>query len=706
VTEFQLEDYVVRLDRGLLSICHALNPNVPLLSHSSSLLEAAQTELEISDRRSIYTITPHSSAHYREAVLSRLDLEGSETLVLYGYFADGPEVTFRIEFQLREGALGFNVRTSDPRINHLVLCLDSPPDEQIFGLGEQYSFLDLKGQTVPILSQEQGLGRGDPVVTPRINRLSPGVSGTPVTSYTAFPHWVGSAPRSLFLENTEYAVFDFADPLKIRMAVFSATLTARLPAADSLLGHITAFTRYSGRMKLLPEWLDRGAIVGLQGGTRVVREHVAALLAAGTPIAAIWLQDWVGKRSTLGGAASQLWWNWELDEQHYPDWPALRAELAAQGIRVLAYVNPFLVDVATRKGVRRNLYAEARANGYLVRQADGTAYQITNTDFSAGLVDLLNPAAREWLKACIHDNLLGNGFSGWMADFGESLPFDITLANGESGAEWHNRYPVEWARLNAEVVAEAGRKDDVAYFMRAAGTQSPGLASLFWAGDQNTTWDHFDGLQSALIGILNGGFSGMSLNHSDCGGYTSLNLWPLFSLRRSEELLLRWAEVNAFTAVLRTHEGLAPKANVQVYTNARTRAHFAHCAQVYAALAAYRRGLFREAAEHGWPVLRHPLQHFPDDPWFARMLPDTLEFMLGADIIVAPVLTPGATCRCVHLPQGRWFNAWNGRQEDVGPAGKTFEEAAPPGYPPAFLSEAFVLAHGKPTMALPAFGQT
>ena len=37
-----------------------------------------------------------------------------------------------------------------------------------------------------------------------------------------------------------------------------------------------------------------------------------------------------------------------------------------------------------------------------------------------------------------------------------------------------------------------------------------------------TTLDRFDGLQSALIGLMNGGVSGATIGHSDIGGYTSV----------------------------------------------------------------------------------------------------------------------------------------------------------------------------------------
>ena len=60
--------------------------------------------------------------------------------------------------------------------------------------------------------------------------------------------------------------------------------------------------------------------------------------------------------------------------------------------------------------------------------------------------------------------------------------------------------------------------------MRSASPLSPGYSRLFWLGDQLVTWDHYDGLQTAITGMLSGGISGFSLVHSDIGGYTTLDV--------------------------------------------------------------------------------------------------------------------------------------------------------------------------------------
>ncbi|WP_165958813.1 TIM-barrel domain-containing protein [Actinomadura sp. KC345] len=189
---------------------------------------------------------------------------------------------------------------------------------------------------------------------------------------------------------------------------------------------------------------------------------------------------------------------------------------------MLTYVNPFLVDPSGKPGgVPRNLFAEARDRGYLVARADGSPYMLDQSEFSAAMVDFTNPAARDWYARAIATEVAGAGADGWMADFGEALPFDARLHAG-SPADLHNRRPVEWAKVNRRACALAGKPDCLS-FMRAAYTGSPAHAPLFWAGDQLVGWDAQDGLASALHGMLSAGVSGMTLNHTDIGGYTAVD---------------------------------------------------------------------------------------------------------------------------------------------------------------------------------------
>jgi alpha-glucosidase len=411
-----------------------------------------------------------------------------------------------------------------------------------------------------------------------------------------------------------------------------------------------------------------------------VRAKLGRARNANVPVAGLWLQDWEGVRTTFAG--TQLWWNWKLDEAYYPRWRELVVDVEAQGGRVLLYINPFL---ATENG-HNQMFTEAKAKGYLVQKADGSPYLIRNSSFYVGMLDLSNPDACAWIKAIMKTNMIGAaGGYGWMSDFGEALPFDAKLHGGADPAVWHNRYSMEWLRVNREAIEESGHGDEMVFFARAGFTQSPGVATLFWLGDQLMSWDAYDGIKTAVVGLLSAGVSGFSLMHSDIGGYVVLKFnfvgRQIPVIVRTPELLMRWIELNAFTAVMRTMEGAAPEITPQFDSSPEMLAQMARFAKVYKGLAPYRKALVAEAAARGYPVVRHLFLHYPNDPNTHAL---KYQFLLGPDLMVTPVLDKGRDTVDVYFPMGsQWTDLWTGAA--VGQEGEWMEAPAPLSKPAVFL---------------------
>ena len=70
-----------------------------------------------------------------------------------------------------------------------------------------------------------------------------------------------------------------------------------------------------------------------------------------------------------------------------------------------------------------------------------------------------------------------------------------------------------------------------------------------------------------------------------------------------------------------------------------------------------------------------------DDP--ASLEEPPRSFLLGDQLLVAPVLEEGADTLEVALPAGRWVHLWSQR-EFVARAGGRVKVAAPPGQPAVF----------------------
>ncbi|MCG2788012.1 MAG: alpha-glucosidase [Anaerolineae bacterium] len=614
------------------------------------------------------------TANQAMTLSGRLFCNNGETVLYNLYFAPGDQPsTIDISLWLQDPQ---NFQPAD-KFNRIFLTYASNAGEHFFGFGEQFTYFDMKGKKVPIWVSEQGVGRGEEPITTGANLTNGGAGGNAFSTYMPIPFYMTNQMRAILLQNDGYSQFDLRQADRVQVMAFGGTIVASVFDGDSPAEIIQQYTQFSGRMKALPDWIHSGAIVGMQGGTDKVHQVWGELEERGTPISAFWLQDWVGQRSTSFG--KQLWWNWEVDYERYPGWDEMVSDLNESNIRVMVYLNPYVVDVSEKPNARRNLFQEAVENGYLVKNQQGEPYLVLNTSFKYGMIDLTNPQAVYWLLGIIEDNVLGAGASGWMADFGESLPYDavVSSANAASAPILHNRWPVGWASINRAIVENNSDKELV-FFSRAGYTNSVRFSTLFWAGDQMVSWSAEDGIKSAVTGLNSGGLSGMAYNHSDIGGYTTITN-PLKNYHRSKELLLRWMELNAFTTIFRTHEGNQPENNAQFYSDDETLDAFARWSKIFTALFEYRKTLIAEAAESGLPVVRHPFIHYPDDPQTWKITSE--QFMLGADFMIAPVTDEGASEVTLYLPAGEWVHVWSGKTYQ---GEQTVSVPAPIGQPGVF----------------------
>lgn len=580
--------------------------------------------------------------------------------------------------------------------NRVCLTYSSEGSERFYGFGEQFSHMDFKGKRVPIFVQEQGIGRGDQPITFAANLVSYRAGGDWSTTYAPSPFYMTSKMRSLYLEGYDYSVFDLTKHDKVQIQIYGNSVQGRILHGNSPSELIESFTGAIGRPPQLPEWIISGAVVGMQGGTETVRRVWNELRTYNVPVSAFWLQDWEGQRETIIG--SQLWWNWEVDTARYPGWKQLLKDLSAKHIKVMTYCNPCLAPAHEKPNRRRNLFEEAKKWDILIKDKNGEPYMVPNTAFDVGMLDLTHPDTGSWFKQILEE-MVDNGVRGWMADFGEGLPVDATLYSGEDPISAHNRYPELWAQINREFVEEwkskrvGKEKEDpdeaLVFFMRAGFRDSPKWGMLFWEGDQMVSWQTNDGIKSAVVGLLSSGLSGYAFNHSDIGGYCAVN-FPFIKYHRSEELLLRWMELNAFTTVFRTHEGNKPSCNSQFYSNHRTLLHFARFANVYKAWKFYRIQLVKEASSKGLPVCRHLFLHYPDDEHVHSL--SYHQFLIGTEILVVPVLDKGKKSVKAYFPIGEtcaWQHIWTG--EVFTRQGFEAKIEAPIGYPAIFVKSGSVV---------------
>ena len=531
--------------------------------------------------------------------------------------------------------------------NRMIINLPASEDEHVYGTGETFTEFDLRGQKVNVwVAEHQNakmLSKKYLKIKLGIDILSKKHKFSDYETYYAQPTFLSSKKYYFHSQTTARCEFDFTHPEFHSLKIDSID-NFTIGFGDTFEETVSDLSALLGRQPELPDWVHDGVILGIQGGTDIMMNKVKNCLERGMNVTGVWIQDWEGRRITAFG--KQLMWNWEWDKELYPGLDRAIEELNAKNIRVLGYCNPFLA-------IEKPLYKEASEKGYCVKDKNGKDYYVTITTFPAAMVDFTNPEAWEWLKGIIKKNMIEFGLSGWMADFGEYLPTDCVLYSGEDAEQVHNTWPARWAQLNREAIEEAGKLGEIMFFTRAGHTATPKYSTMMWNGDNHVDFSIDNGMPSVIPAMLSLTCSGFGLSHSDIGGYTTFG-----KMRRSEELYMRWCEMNAFSPLMRSHEGNNPDINAQFDASEETLSHQTRMSKIHTLLKPYIQGLVKYNAETGVGAVR-PLFFYYDEE---RAYKESYEYLLGRDILVAPVIRKGAALRQVWLPDDEWVELFTGRQ--------------------------------------------
>lgn len=275
--------------------------------------------------------------------------------------------------------------------------------------------------------------------------IDPGTGGDFDFTYWPQPTFVSSRRYFFALDGGAYSIFNFESSSYVEVSIQSGTATGYFVVDNSLMNVVTKISGIFGRQPELPSWVSTGAILGVQGGTDKMLQYIDEAEKHGVALSAMWIQDWSGKITTTFG--TRVFWNWQWNRDWYPNLDEVIAELKElKNVRVLSYINPSL-------NVEGNLFSEGEQFGHFLRNEDdlNATYVQDFGEFYCGTVDVWNSDAFNWYKNIIKENLLGMGFSGWMADFGEYTPITASTSNMSiqlTGHERHNLLPVHWAKLN------------------------------------------------------------------------------------------------------------------------------------------------------------------------------------------------------------------------------------------------------------------
>jgi alpha-glucosidase (family GH31 glycosyl hydrolase) len=565
--------------------------------------------------------------------------------------------------------------TAGSTVQRVRFALRLEPGERVVGFGERFDSIDQRGRALDTVVFEQYKAQGARTYMPMPFAIVVG-GGWGFHVATSRRVWfdVGRADESLLWIEAE-----LDGEAHLALDVFAGT------PADVL----DAFLDRTRRPVLPPDWVFEPWMSANDWNTQQrVLEEVRRGDAEGIPVGVLVIEAW-SDESTFTAFRDAVYEPRADGSPHslsdftfppdgaWPDPKALVDELHDRGIRLLLWQIPLLKAAPAPDS---QLDYDRRAlleRGHAVRKADGTPYANRGWWFPRALMpDFTSAEARAWWTAKRRYLVEELGVDGFKTDGGEhAWGHDLRYADGTRGAETNNRYPVLYAAAYHELMLGLGRQGLT--FSRAGFTGSAAYP-CHWAGDEDSTWEAF---RASITAGITAGACGIFFWGWDLAGFSGE--------LPTAELYMRSAAAACFAPIMQYHSEYHQREpsrdrtpwNVAEQTgDPRVLDVYRRFAQLRMRLQPYLRAQARLSVSTGKPLMRALFFEVDDDE---RSWEFPYQYLLGDDLLVAPVVEPGVEERRLYLPRGEWVDAWSG-EDFVGPTVTT--SAAPIDRIPVYIA--------------------
>jgi alpha-glucosidase len=555
-------------------------------------------------------------------------------------------------------------------------------DEHFYGLGEKAARLDKRRSSfVNWNSDTPGYTEGrDPI-------------------YQTIPFYLGlqnGSAYGIFFDNSYRSYFDFGRSSQQR-AWFGAEggeLNYYFfygPAISKILGRYADLT---GHMPLPPLWaLGNQQSRWSYYPDTMVEEVVRQYRQRDLPLDVVHLDiDYM-----------QAYRVFTWDTKRFPNPKALTDKLAQQGVKLITIVDPGVkFQTASEDSLRRSsttpelepqdhsyyVLEQGLQKKYFQYRKNGELFIPRVWPGDSVFVDYTLPEARAWWGS-LHRAYLDQGVAGIWNDMNEPADFvDQTGKNqidvvsydqGEKSTHAKNRnvFALLMARATYEGLQKL-RPQSRPYVITRAGYAGIQRYSTMWTGDTTSTWET---LQLSVPMFMTLGLSGEPFVGSDVGGFIG---------RGNGELLVRSYQVSFLAPFCRNHKvidgydqepwrfGKYYEDIIRKYLKLR----YELMPFLYTTL--------EEAHRTGVPLFRPLVLNYQDD---ANTYNLDDQFMIGTDLLVAPVMKPDITRRSVYLPKGVWYDYWTDKKYD---GGTTITVDAPLDTVPMFVRGGAIIPTGPP----------
>ena len=327
---------------------------------------------------------------------------------------------------------------------------------------------------------------------------------------------------------------------------------------------------------------------------------------------------------------------WNHDK--FPDPLAVNAKFHAAGMKLVANLKPCLLD-------DHPAYAQlAKERAFIEHVESGRPVVEPYWDGQGSHLDFTKPQAVHWWQKQLQQQILDKGIEvGWNDNNEYAIAAEDAFSFG-----WGQAIPMHRSRpLHALLMTRATHEAQLAWNQAQGQTDNqftvtragpPGIQryAQTWSGDNTTSWATLKwnirtGLQMSLSGMFN-------IGH-DVGGF--------FGPVPDPELFLRWVQACSLNPRMVMNSWKAGNVSNLPWMHPEVAESVKAAIELRYRLMPYLWACFNDATNDAVPIIRPTFYNFPDD---LACLNDGDDFMLGQNLLVAPVVEQGARTREVYLP--------------------------------------------------------
>jgi alpha-glucosidase len=520
------------------------------------------------------------------------------------------------------------------------------PDEQFYGLGEKTGGLNKRGNQYTMWNSDK-----------------PGYSPTEDPLYQSIPFFIGirefaSNPNEkiarldsiktrqaygIFLDNTFKSYFNMGASNN-RFYWFGAEkgeMDYYFIYGPEIKKVISSYTLLTGRIEMPPMWAlgyqqSRWSYYPESG----VRNLARTFRDKNIPIDVIYLDIHYMDEYRV--------FTW--DKERFPQPQKMLNDLSKEGFKIITIVDPGVKAdssySAAKEGIDEDLF---------VKYPDGKFYYGEVWPSWSFFPDFTKKETREWWGEK-NGNLLKEGLAGiwndmnepavWGQAFPDIVQFDFE-GFGADHKRIHNVYALQMARATFDGIKKMF-PERRPFILTRAGFAGIQRYAAVWTGDNLANEDH---LKMACTMVQGLGISGVPFVGSDVGGFMGIPTAGLYN---------RWIQIGAFTPFFRGHSAYGTVPHEPWAFGEDIESWARDIIKLRYMLLPFFYNEFYNASQTGLPVARPMFLNFQDDEecykWDSQY-----QFMIGENLLVAPVLSEKENFKKLYLPNGKWIDWWTNK---------------------------------------------